>query len=398
MNHIVRVLGFVFVTAYLPAWQSAASAPDDHGADTKEPSSTAGPAYDTSTSTQAIELDRWHDLAKIIPKLAQQRVVFVGEDHTRLDHHLNQLAIIRHLYDAHPNLAIGVEYFQQPYQHDLDEFIAGNIDATDLLLRTQYYRRWGYDFRLYAPIFQFAREHHIPVIALNVPTEVIDRVSEVGIAGLNPQQRATLPEHIDDSNSFYRERLEEVYQEHPTVKGADFDKFYDVQLAWDEGMAARAAQYLQQHPDRPMVVLAGQGHVAYGDGIPDRVQRRLAVQDAIVLNDWQGPTNPNLANYLLTSHPQELPPAGVLGVLLVDDAEASGGARVDSFAQNSAAKAAGMEPGDRIVALNGDPVDNIGEVKARLWNKKAGEQVLVKVRRESLFHSDDELSFAVTLR
>jgi uncharacterized iron-regulated protein len=43
-------------------------------------------------------------------------------------------------------------------------------------------------------------------------------------------------------------------------------------------MAARIARAVKQDPDRLVVVLVGQGHVAYGDGIPNRVSRRLQSQ------------------------------------------------------------------------------------------------------------------------
>ena len=259
----------------------------------------------TASITKAINLDSWHALKNIIPRLAQKQVVFIGEEHDRFDNHLNQLAIIRGLYKLHPNLVIGVEYFQQPFQKYLDQFVAGKINETQLLVKTQYFRRWGYDFRLYLPIFQYVRAHKIPVIALNVPSETIDRVGDVGISGLSPKQRATLPRHLDESNREYHQHLEEFYKVHPNIKGSDFKRFFDVQLAWDEGMAARAAHYLERHPNRPMVILTGSGHVANGVGIPQRLVRRIPRTYAIVLDDWQGETSPQLADYLLYSREQD---------------------------------------------------------------------------------------------
>ena len=350
----------------------------------------------TASTTQAINLDGWSALQYIVPRLAKKQVVFIGEEHDRLDHHLNQLAIIRGLYKSHPNLVIGVEYFQQPFQKYLDQFVAGDINETQLLVKTQYYRRWGYDFRLYAPIFEFVRAHKIPVIALNIPSETVQQVGEVGFSGLTPKQRATLPQHLDESDPEYRQRLAELYGVHPQIEGADFERFYEVQLAWDEGMAARAAHYLQHHPGRPMVILAGSGHVAYGSGIPRRLTRRLPRSYAIVLNDWQGEASPKLADYLLFSREQDLPRAGLLGVRL--STAAGNGAQVDYLAADSAAKAAGIEPGDRIVALNHGTVDSPADAKARLWNMKPGQRVSVTVRRASFLRDDKDLTFAVTLR
>jgi uncharacterized iron-regulated protein len=350
----------------------------------------------TASPTQAINLDAWHALQDIIPRLAQKQVVFIGEEHDRFDNHLNQLAIIRGLYKLHPNLVIGVEYFQQPFQKYLNQFVAGDINETQLLLKTQYYHRWGYDFRLYAPIFQYVRAHKIPVIALNIPTETVEKLGNVGIKGLSPKLRATLPRHLGESDPEYRQRLAKIYMVHPKIKGSDFKRFFEVQLAWDEGMAARAAHYLEHHPRRPMVILAGSGHVAYGAGIPRRLVRRLPRTYAIVLDDWQGEASPHLADYLLYSREQVLPRAGRLGVRL--SAAGGGGAQVDSFAADSAARAAGIERGDKIVALNDGVVNSPADAKARLWNMKPGQRVSVTLRRTSRLHHDKNLVVAVILR
>ena len=58
--------------------------------------------------------------------------------------------------DGHPRLAIGLEMFQRPFQPHLDDYVAGRIGIDELLARTEYFDRWRYDARLYAPIFEFA--------------------------------------------------------------------------------------------------------------------------------------------------------------------------------------------------------------------------------------------------
>ena len=68
-------------------------------------------------SFQALNLNEPLALDLLVAQLATNRVVFVGEIHDRYDHHLNQLEIIKRLHELDPNLAIGVEYFQQPFQN-----------------------------------------------------------------------------------------------------------------------------------------------------------------------------------------------------------------------------------------------------------------------------------------
>ncbi len=319
-------------------------------------------------------------LAAIIDELAEHGVVHVGETHVRFDHHLNQLAILQGLHARHPDLAIGVEYFQHPDQAHLDAYVAGRIDAVALLKRTDYYRRWGFDFRVYAPIFAFARAHGIPIVALNLRTALVRKVRRKGLEALTPEERAALPADIERANPEYRALLEEVFARHgEELEGAAFEHFYQAQLVWDETMADRAAAHLRAHPQRRLLVLAGNGHLAYGYGIPQRLRRRIEASQAVVLNDWQGEVTPALADYLLRSDPTQLAEPGRLGVLLED---AGRGARVSGFAETSGAQAAGLREGDELIAVTGEAVTSAADVKAVLWDRAPGETVRVTVLRD----------------
>lgn len=351
-------------------------------------------APDPGVSTRAVDLDTLADLDAIMPKLAAKRVVFVGEVHNRPEDHRNQLEIIRRLHTLHPHMAIGMEYFQQPFQQYLDEYVAGRISEDAMLRGTEYFRRWGYDYRLYAPILRFARAHGIPLLALNLPVEITRKVGRSGLDSLTPAQRAQIPRHIDRSDKDYRKRLKRVYQEHGGPHRPTFEHFYSVQLLWDEGMAARAARYLQRHPKRRLVVLAGNGHLEYGSGIPQRVTRRVAVSSAIVLNDMPQILEPGLADFVLLSRHESLPPAGVLGVTLQRDGDAL---RIGKLDPGGAAAAAGLRAGDQLLAIAGQPVHKPADVRVAMWNKRPGQSVRVKVRRSHWLRADQVLTVTAEL-
>jgi len=82
-------------------------------------------------SFTTIDLDAPLPLDKLVAQLATKRVVFVGETHDRNDNHLNQLEIIKRLHELDPNIAIGVEYFQQPFQKQVDDYIDGRIQENE---------------------------------------------------------------------------------------------------------------------------------------------------------------------------------------------------------------------------------------------------------------------------
>src|SRR5262249_4499691 len=153
------------------------------------------------------------------------------------DEHLNQLDIIRRLHMVAPDhWAIGVEYFQRSFQPYLDAYIAGSISEREFIIKTEYFDRWGYDYRLYRPIFRYAREQHIPLVAWNAERELPSKVGRAGFKALPPADRNRLPQQIDPPDSGYRQRLREAFEEHPAAASGDFERFVEVQSVWDETM------------------------------------------------------------------------------------------------------------------------------------------------------------------
>ncbi len=330
-------------------------------------------------SWKTIDYARAPSVDGIVPVLATKRAVFVGESHEHYGHHLTQLAIIERLHARGIPLAIGLEMIQRPFQRALDDYIAGRIDERTMLRRTEWYDRWKFDFRLYRPIFRFARDNGIPLLALNAPKEVIQAVSKQGIDGLPPSVRSQLPADFDRDVAGYRERLEAVFGGHPGAGKRNIENFIDVQLTWDETMAETAANYLRAHPERTLVVLAGAGHVVDGTGIPQRLTRRLDVPMATVLQLDSGiDLSARPADYVVLTPRLELPPPGLIGVVLEPADE---GMKIISIADGSHAPAAGIEEGDRIVAIDGVPVRDLTDIKLQLLERKPGDRVRVVVLR-----------------
>src|SRR5215831_14890341 len=188
---------------------------------------------DAARNTQSVQ--------SLIHQLADKRAVFIGEDHGRYDNHLDQLQIIRELNTNAPGRwVIGVEYTQRRFQPYLDAYIEKTISEPEFLRQTEYFERWGFDWRLYRPIFRYARDHHIPMVALNAERELTDEVDQIGLAGLSAADRGRLPQHIQDADGAYRERLRKIFDEHPDQ--GNFDRFVEAQLVWDETMAESVAK------------------------------------------------------------------------------------------------------------------------------------------------------------
>ncbi|MFM7450519.1 MAG: ChaN family lipoprotein [Leptolyngbyaceae cyanobacterium] len=212
--------------------------------------------------------------------LAQANVVYLAETHDRPQDHQAQLQIIQALYQRRPDLVIGMEMFQQPYQPALDRYLAGQLTEAQLQAATQYQQRWGFPWEFYAPILRFAQAKQVPVVALNLPSEITRKVARTGLESLTAAERQAIPDDILKGPDSYRSRLLSLYQDSHQGHGnsAGFDRFFLAQVLWDETMADRIAELIKANPKQLVVVLVGQGHVNYGEGIPDRVARRLSSQ------------------------------------------------------------------------------------------------------------------------
>ena len=351
---------------------------------------------DDSAPDPVIDLSAMIDVSSLIEKVLDRQVVFIGESHDQYQHHLNQLAIIKGLHARHSDMAIGLEFFFQPYQDVLDRYIAGEIEEADLVRESEYFKRWRFDYRLYRPIFQYAREHGIPLIALNLESEITRQVGREGVESLPDELKQRLPSEIDRENEAYRERMQSAFDAHPHKEGRNFENFLDVQLLWDEGMAQRAAEWMQQNPDSHLVVLAGLGHLIYGDGIPDRLSRRIDATRAIILNmDYAVGLTQDMADYLIVTEKRPLPPTGKLGVLL-DTTKSP--LSIKGFVKGSSAKEAGVEKWDRLLAIDGQPTKSYADVRIALMDKEVGDKVELEVERERLLFGTIAETLQVTLR
>jgi uncharacterized iron-regulated protein len=231
---------------------------------------------------------------EILTNLAPAQVVYLGETHDNAADHEGQLDIIQALHQKNPRIAIALEMFQRPAQPLLNQYLAGTLTETQLQQQSEYDQRWGFPWEYYAPILRFAKAHQIPLIALNVPTEITRKVAKEGLESLTPDDRQWIPpdSQIRTDNAAYREMIREVYDEIHQGRSvsSNFDRFFLAQVLWDETMAQGVADFLQAQPDRQVIVLAGDGHVVYGYGIPSRVARRAAgvAQRSVIINPDKG--------------------------------------------------------------------------------------------------------------
>jgi uncharacterized iron-regulated protein len=220
------------------------------------------------------------NLAQLLPEIASVNIIYLGESHDSEVDHQNQLKIIQQLHQRNPKVAIAMEMFQRPYQKFIDQYLAGKITEEELIQKTEYEKRWGFPWELYAPILRFAKQNKLPVLAANTPSEITRKVSRSGLESLTAEEKKLIPplKEIRTDNEEYRKLVLAAFEQHQSGghgNSPNIERFFLAQVLWDETMAETIAQFQQKNPKHQIVVLAGMGHIVYGYGIPSRVERRL---------------------------------------------------------------------------------------------------------------------------
>jgi len=160
-----------------------------------------------------------HDL---VAAAARADIVYVGDFHAEPAFQRSAADLLSRLAPRVPGLSLGVEFFFTRQQHLLDRRQQGLLEDDSLLERTHYDEEWGYPWEGYRCLLDRARENDVPVHALDVPPRS-------GLASLRRR---------------------------------------------DDHAARRITDLLRREPDRRLMVLFGESHLARGH-LPRRVKARL---------------------------------------------------------------------------------------------------------------------------
>lgn len=219
-----------------------------------------------------------------VAQMANSRMILVGERHTAMSHHEAQLAVIQALERDGRSVAVGFEMFRSDANKDLQAWVSGKL--SEAAFETIYLDNWNFPWPLYRMLFTHARDARLPLIGLNVSRDITRQVAKRGFASLSEKQRGDLPMVTCEVDEAYMEFIRSAHGAHGHG-GMDFTHFCEAQLVWDKSMAANAVAYLDTHPDKTLVVVAGTGHVRKG-GIPTRVKEISDMTLTVILPEVPG--------------------------------------------------------------------------------------------------------------
>ncbi|MGC6487172.1 MAG: ChaN family lipoprotein [Planctomycetota bacterium] len=343
-------------------------------------------------------------------------LVALGELHHTPGVHRTHHALLRAMHQRRPNLVIAMEMFERDVQPVLQQYLDGEIDEAAFRAGA---RPWPHYERDYRPVIEFAKRHGLPVLAANAPRPLATKAAKEGLdAVMGSEHLARATTAPQDG---YWESFQEMMAGHGGMLGEDgMARFYAAQCLKDDTMAESIVDYLAgvEADRRPLAVLiCGRAHSDHGWGTVQRVVERMPgievrVLSAETVDDAGGEVtiaDGEVADFVVvapapqrdpmpampaskpsstataggdggpTENPEGLRPA--FG-FMPDYAGEDEGVLVGEVFEGRPAFEAGIEPGDRILAINGQPTLDLEEYTEVLDTLIIGRTVTVRVRRE----------------
>jgi uncharacterized iron-regulated protein len=323
----------------------------------------------------------------LLEQLAAQQVVLLGETHDRADDHRWQLDVLTALHRQRKRLAIGFEMFPRRLQPVLDRWVAGELSEAAFLEQAEWKKVWGYDAEFYLPLFRFAREHRLPMLALNVDRKLVQQVSARGWDAVPESERQGVSRPTPSPARLTAPALKDgVRQPCRTAEGrrAASTTSSTPRLLWDRAMAEGIAAHLQRRPQDLVVGILGAGHIHNGHGVPHQL-KSLGVMRQTSLMTWPSDHSckaltAGLADAVFVIPPQPEPasPPPRLGVRLE---MASDGVRIEGVMQGSLAEQTGLKAGDVVVQAAGQKPGDIQDMIRLVQRQPAGTWLPLQIRR-----------------
>jgi len=105
----------------------------------------------------------------LIRRIRDAEVTFIADFHTFSQAQKTALRLIRESIQPGEDWLIGLEVVPSRFQSALDAFQSGKIGLEAFHQIIRYKDEWGFPWENYAPIFEWARQNSVKIVALNGP-------------------------------------------------------------------------------------------------------------------------------------------------------------------------------------------------------------------------------------
>ena len=322
---------------------------------------------------------------QMLDSISTSHVIYIGETHDNIEAHKVQLEIIKKLSEQYP-VTIGLEMFRRSAQEKLDQWNLGRLSIREF--KNLFHENWGTGYRLYQPIFDFARTKNLPLIGLKSSRDVED-----SFRSGDPAPNGTFYPELDDKDPYHRAFSMAAFGGHRGTEKA-LEKPYRMMLLWEETMAQTVSQFLMnpKFKNTKLVVLSGGFHVQYGFGIPKRAYRRVPHAYSIIQ-----PTVTHIPKELKNREMEvekvsiplfaadyawkvdyKVPDRVRLGVRL---AKKNAGVVIMEVMQNTNAERAGILKGDLLLSMDEKIITRVEEVLEQLQTKNFEDRAIFQIHR-----------------
>jgi uncharacterized iron-regulated protein len=247
------------------------------------------------------------NMAQLVQELASSDVIFIGEIHTHSASHYLEMQLLATLYQRNPQLILSMEQFERDKQAVVDAYLDNKIGEQTLMTQGHAWPNYACDYR---PLIEFAKAHHIPVIAANAPKALVRCIAQKGpdVADRLPtQQRAYLADDFTQFSAAYQAKFRQFMtgagawhgepqdKPHGTprhghgARGGKLSNDFYAQLARDNTMAESIARALDAHPNYQVVAINGAFHSDGRLGTVEALKRLKPHLTIKVLSPYEEP-------------------------------------------------------------------------------------------------------------
>lgn len=224
-------------------------------------------------------------IASMAKQLAKSQTIFFGEYHDDTVCHAAELEFLQELYKVNPGLIISFEMFERDVQKVVDDYLADKIDEKTFLEQSRPWPNYDTDYR---PLLEFAKQHHLPVIAANVPRKYAGMLARQGkdaLKALPETERSYFAQKLMVLDDQYKAEFLKTMQQ-TTMHGMPgmpdmYENMYIAQCLKDDTMAESISQAVRQNPGKTVIHYNGDFHSRAGLGTAQKLklmQPRLKIK------------------------------------------------------------------------------------------------------------------------
>ncbi len=196
-------------------------------------------------------------------EIKQADVILVGEWHTHAGIHRFQTELLKQRLNDTKEITLSMEQFSRDKQSTVNAYLAGEIGEQVLVSQANAWPNYESDYR---PLVELAKANQLDIIAANAPKPFVRCIGRQGLSyldKLNADQRQQLATNIDTTTRPYKEKFMASMHH---GKPEQTERQYAAQITWDETMAESIVNYLERHPNKQIIHVAGKFHTEQGLG------------------------------------------------------------------------------------------------------------------------------------